>query len=94
MNREMWIGVTNPQEFNTPSGKTKKIAGLARWFTNISVQKPTDQTVVWKKFIQDEYPAYDNYPGFECSGVADIPEDMTITAVIEKENLEGWKNFY
>ena len=94
MNHQMWIGANKPQVFDTPNGKTKKVAGLARWFTNMSLNKSTDQTVVWKKFDQAEYPAYDNYAAFECSKVADIPADTTITAMIEKDNLEGWTKTY
>lgn len=73
MNRQMWIGESKPQVFDTPGGKTKKVAGLARWFTNLSLNKPTDQTFLWKHFDQDENPAYDNYAAFEVSKVKDIP---------------------
>lgn len=32
---KMWLGTTSPKEFITPSGSTKKISGLTRWFTNL-----------------------------------------------------------
>ena len=63
-------------------------------FTNMSLNKSTDQTVLWKKFNQDEYPAYDNYAAFEVSKVADIPVDTEIEAEIASENLDGWKKTY
>ena len=94
MSRQMWIGANKPQVFDTPNGKTKKVAGLARWFTNMSLNKSTDQTVLWKKFNQDDYPAYDNYTAFEVSKVADIPVDNEIEAEIASENLDGWKVTY
>lgn len=94
MNRQMWIGANKPQVFDTPNGMTKKVAGLARWFTNLSLNKSTDQTVLWKHFNQDDYPAYDNYGAFECSKVADIPVDREIEAEIDSNNLDGWKQTY
>lgn len=94
MNRKMWIGASQPQIFDTPDGKTKKVAGLTRWFTNLSLQKSTDQMVIWKSFDQKEYPAYDNYAAFECSKVVNIPKDTEITAIIDKDNLQGWKDTY
>lgn len=94
MNREMWIGATKPQVFDTPSGATKKVAGLARWFTNMSLNKTTDQVTIWKHFDQADYPAYDNYAAFEVSKVADIPLDKEITAKIDADNLVGWQNTY
>lgn len=63
-------------------------------FTNMSLNKSTDQTVLWKHFNQDDYPAYDNYAGFECSKVADIPVDKEIEAEIDSDNLDGWKQTY
>lgn len=45
-------------------------------------------------FDQKEYPAYDNYAAFECSKVADIPKDTKITATVDKDDLQGWKDIY
>lgn len=63
-------------------------------FTNLPVQKSTDQMVIWKPFDQKEYPAYDNYAAFEVSKVVEIPKDTEITATINKDNLQGWKDTY
>lgn len=63
-------------------------------FTNLPVQKSTDQMVIWKSFDQKEYPAYDNYAAFECSKVVNIPKNTEITATIDKDNLQGWKDTY
>ena len=94
MNHKIWIGASQPQVFDTPDGKTKKVAGLTRWFTNLSLQKSTDQMVIWKSFDQKEYPAYDNYPAFEVSKVVNIPKDTEVIVTIDKDNLQGWKNKY
>ena len=94
MYHKVWIGESKPQVFNTPNGKTKKVAGLTRWFTNLPLQKSTDQMVIWKSFDQKENPAYDNYAVFEVSKVVDIPKDTEITAIIDKNNLQGWKDKY
>ena len=94
MNRKMWIGEGRPQQFNTPDGMSKKVAGLARWFTNLSMDKSTDQMVVWKQFDQEKNPAYDNYPAFEVSKVADLPKDNEVEAIIDSSNLKGWQDTY
>ena len=93
MNRQMWIGQNNVKQFQQPDGSIKKFGNVG-WFTNLSLNKSTDQTVLWKKFNQDEYPAYDNYAAFEVSKVADIPVDTEIEAEIASENLDGWKKTY
>lgn len=94
MNREVWLGIGQPKEFNTPNGKTKKVAGLTRWFTNMPVQRPTDQVVVFEDWGFVPHPAYDNYPAFEVSKVVDIPIPLETTTDIKLENLDGWKRTY
>ena len=93
MNRQMWIGQNNVKEFKQPDGSIKKFGNVG-WFTNLSLNKSTDQTVLWKHFNQDDYPAYDNYSAFECSRVSDIPVDREIEAEIDSDNLDGWKQTY
>lgn len=93
MNRQMWIGQNNVKQFEQPDGSIKKFGNVG-WFTNMSLNKSTDQTVLWKKFNQDDYPAYDNYAAFEVAKVADIPVDTEIEAEIDSYNLDGWKKTY
>ena len=93
MHRKMWIGANNVKAFKQPDGSFKKFGNVG-WFTNLSLQKSTDQMVIWKSFDQKEYPAYDNYAAFEVSKVVDIPKDTEITATIDKDNLQGWKDTY
>lgn len=93
--RADWL-VKNKKKGSAYVVKQGRILGRAStiWFTNMSLNKSTDQTVLWKKFNQDEYPAYDNYAAFEVSKVADIPVDTEIEAEIVSENLDGWKKTY
>lgn len=63
-------------------------------FTNLPLSKYTDQMVIWKEFNDIDYPAYDNYPAFECSRVIDIPKDNEVTALLEIDNLPNWQKAY
>lgn len=93
--RAKWL-VANKKEGSAYVVQNGKILGRAStlWFTNLPLQKSTDQMVIWKSFDQKEYPAYDNYAAFEVSKVADIPKDTEITATISRDNLQGWKDIY
>lgn len=93
MDRKMWIGENNVKQFKQPDGSIKKFGNVG-WFTNMSLNKTTDQVTIWKHFDQSEYPSYDNYAAFEVSKVADIPLDKEITAKIDADNLAGWQNTY
>lgn len=93
MSREMWIGQNNVKEFKQPDGLIKKFGNIG-WYTNLSLNKSTDQMILWKEFSQVEYPVYDNYYAFECSKVADIPITDTIQSKIKSSSLDGWKHFY
>lgn len=94
MNNKMWIGVGQPKEFDTPNGKTKKVAGLTRWFTNLPVKKTTDQMIVFEDWNFVSHPAYDNYGAFEVSKVVDIPIPLEYTTDIRSSNVDGWKSIY
>ena len=93
MNRQIWIGQNNVKEFTQPDGSIKKFGNVG-WFTNVPLNKSTDQTVIWKQFDQKQNPAYDNYAAFEVSKVADIPVDTEIEATIDADNLAGWQKTY
>lgn len=68
----VWIGHSNPSEFDTPDGRTKKLDGLTCWFTNLGVAK-RHELILRKKYVPEEYPKYDNYDAIEVSKVSDIP---------------------
>lgn len=81
----VWIGYMSPSEFDTPSGMTKKVAGLGRWFTNLDIQKRHEKLILWQRYYDDNgnplpdaderYPHYDNYAAINVDRVADIPAD-------------------
>jgi len=45
------------------------------WFTNLYVKKQKEFIALYKKYIPEEYPHYDNYDAIEVSKVAEIPYD-------------------
>lgn len=91
---KMWLGIGQPKEFNTPNGKTKKVAGLTRWFTNMPVQRPTDQVVVFEDWNFVQHPMYSNYPAFEVSKVSDIPIPLERTVEVKSNMLPLCKKVY
>lgn len=72
---EVWIGYYSPSEFGTPSGTTKKINGLSRWFTNLDIKKRHDKLILYKHYSPEEFPKYDNYDAINVDNVSDIPLD-------------------
>lgn len=75
-NNQLWLGITKPDIFNTPSGAhTEKLAGLTRWFTNLTSDYERKPLVLTKRYTPDEYHKYDNYDAIEVPKVKDIPVD-------------------
>ena len=78
---KLWLGFSQPKEFDTPNGMTKKINGLTRWFTNVDTKKrhhKLETVYRWcerKEGYPDLYPKYDNYDAIEVSKVLQIPLD-------------------
>ena len=70
------IGYTQPKDFRLEDGSiTKKVNGLARWFTNLTVNKSNEELVLTKTYNAIDYPKYDNYDAIEVSKVVNIPKD-------------------
>lgn len=78
---KLWLGFSQPKEFNTPNGMTKKVNGLTRWFTNVDTKKrhhKLETVYRWRKRKEkypDLYPQYDNYDAIEVGKVLQIPLD-------------------
>lgn len=72
---KVWIGYNSPNEFRTPDGKTKKLNGLTRWFTNLDITKRHEDIILTKNYNPDEYPKYDNYDAINVDKVTEIPCD-------------------
>lgn len=96
MHHKVWLGVSHPKYFDTPNGE--KVVNT-NWFTNLPRQKSieaqkSETVAILKSFDQKAYPAYDDYGAFECSRVTDMPKAAKITATIDKDDLQGWKDIY
>ena len=78
---KLWFGFSQPKEFDTPNGLTKRVNGLTRWFTNVNITKrhhKLETVYRWHKRDQkypDLYPKYDNYDAIEVGKVLQIPLD-------------------
>lgn len=72
---KVWIGYESPAEFDTPTGLTKKVQGLTRWFTNLDIKKRHEKLILWKNYSETEYPKYDNYDAVNVDKVTEIPCD-------------------
>ena len=44
-------------------------------FTNLDIKKRHERMVLWKKYIPDEYPHYENFDAIEVNKLSDIPCD-------------------
>lgn len=45
------------------------------WFTNLDVSKRNEEMVLYKKYIPEEYPKYDNYDAINVDRTEQIPID-------------------
>lgn len=72
---KVWIGYNTINEFDTPSGMTKKISGLTRWFTNLDIQKRHEDLIMYKDYNSVDFPQYDGYAAIDVSKVSEIPQD-------------------
>lgn len=56
-------------------GIVKGRLGNAAWYTNIDHEKRHEELILYRKYIPQEYPKYDNYDAIEVSKVSEIPKD-------------------
>ena len=74
-NEDVWLGYNSPSEFITPNGRTTKLNGLTRWFTNLGVAKRPEKLILQKKYTPEKYPTYNNYEAINVDRLSDIPVD-------------------
>lgn len=48
-----------------------------RWFTNLDYSQHHEDLVLYKHYLADEYPKYDNYDAINISKTAEIPLDYS-----------------
>ena len=51
-----------------------KVKGV-RWFTNLDYKERHEDLILYKRYSEDEYPTYDNFPAIEIGKTEDIPGD-------------------
>lgn len=47
----------------------------AIWFTNLDIEKRHEELILFKPYIPEEYPHYDNFDAIDVKKVCDIPMD-------------------
>lgn len=57
------------------NGQKWRSLGNICWFTNLDHKKRHEELELYKKYIPEEYPKYDNYNAINVDKTADIPED-------------------
>jgi hypothetical protein len=62
---KIWLGINSPDEFDTPNGRTTKLKGLCRWFTNLDHKKRHEKLILYKTYDAASYPKYDNYDAID-----------------------------
>lgn len=80
---KIWVGYTKPKEFFIPAENgegvvlSKKVSGIAIWFTNIPNKKRNEPMVLTATYAdhREDYPKYDNYDAIEVSKCKNIPCD-------------------
>lgn len=73
---KIWLGVTSPNIFDTPNeGRTEKVNGLCRWYTNLEHSKRNEKLIMYKTYSPEEYPKYINYNAIEVEKTDLIPVD-------------------
>ena len=57
------------------NGRKMARVSTSCWYTNLPVQKHTEDLVLYKHYSPEEYPKYDNYDAIEVKTYTDIPCD-------------------
>lgn len=57
------------------NGKKMVRVSTSCWFTSLPVRKHTENLILYKKYIPEQYPKYDNYDAINVNSYVDIPYD-------------------
>lgn len=65
------------EKFHHIDESGRKIARVSTscWFTNLEVSKHKEKVTLYKKYVPDAYPKYDNYDAINVDRTSDIPID-------------------
>lgn len=75
INKDMWFIVPDGQKYEKIVDESKLKHIMACWFTNLETTKRHELMTLYKKYVPEEYPHYDNYDAIDVSKVAEIPAD-------------------
>lgn len=76
INSDIWFILPDDAEKWEKIVEGKKMKHvMACWYTNLDVAKHHEIMPLYKKYIPEEYPKYDNYDAINVNAVADIPAD-------------------
>lgn len=51
-----------------------RVSGVV-WFTNLDIQKRHEELILYKSYIPEEFPKFDNYDAINVNKTSDIPKD-------------------
>ena len=73
----MWFIVDDETSCGTKKIVDNKLLGNTKsiWFTNLDHTKRHEPINLYKRYIPEEYPKYDNYNAIEVSKTCEIPMD-------------------
>lgn len=72
---KVWLGYGGADNFDTPDGQTKKVNGLARWFTNLDIPKRHEPLDLVEHYDPERFLKFDNYDAINVDRTLDIPYD-------------------
>lgn len=88
---EVWIGYEQPSKFLDGRGNiTNQVQGLCRWFTNLDINKRHEDLILYKNYVPEEYPFYENYRAININKVSDIPFDYYETMGVPITFLDSY----
>ena len=71
---KMWLGYNTVRHFQKPDGSMYETA-RSFWYTNLDINKRHEDLILYKKYIKDDYPKYDNYDAINVDKAKEIPID-------------------
>ena len=57
------------------AGQKWRSMGNICWYTNLDIAKRHEELILYKSYVPEEYPKYDNFNAIECCPTANIPSD-------------------
>ncbi len=70
----IWIGINGVKTFLKPEGNIQNFGNIG-WYTNLEHSKRNEGIILYKQFVPELYPTYDNYNAINVDKVSDIPCD-------------------